>query len=75
VLVSKPVASLVGLDSSIAGRQAADFAVADGVRVRTPDAFTPDLIMDGNLGMPFLRHWVLTLDLQSGMGWIAPGKS
>jgi hypothetical protein len=72
VLVSKPVAALVGLDSSVAGRQAADFPVADGVRVRTTDAFTPDLIMDGNLGMPFLRNWVLTLDLQSGTGWIAP---
>ena len=72
VLVSKPVATLVGLDSSVAGRQAADFPVMDGVRVHTADAFTPDMIMDGNLGMPFLRHWVVTLDLQSGTGWIAP---
>lgn len=75
VLVSKPVASLVGLDSAVAVRQAADFAVADGVRVHTADAFTPDLIMDGNLGMPFLRHWVITLDLQTGIGWIAPAGS
>jgi hypothetical protein len=72
VLVSKPVAALVGLDSSVAGRQTADFAVLDGVRVRTGDAFTPELIMDGNLGMPFLRHWIVTLDLQAGTGWIAP---
>lgn len=74
VLVSKPVAALVGLDSSVAGRQQADFAVLEGVRVRTGDAFTPDLIMDGNLGMPFLRHWVVTLDLQAGTGWIAPAE-
>jgi hypothetical protein len=73
VLVSKPVAALVGLDSSVNGRQAADFAVTDGVLVHTTDAFTPDLIMDGSLGMPFLRHWLSTLDLQSGTGWIAPG--
>ena len=72
VLVSKPVASLVGLDSSASGRQAADFPVIDGVRVHTTDAFTPDLIMDGNLGMPFLRHWLVTVDLKSGLGWIAP---
>ena len=72
VLVSKPVAALVGLDSSVAARQPADFAVTDGVRVHTTDAFTPDLIMDGNLGMPFLRNWVITLDLQAGTGWIAP---
>ena len=75
VLVSKPVAALVGLDSSVAGRQVADFAVTEGVRVHTSDAFTPDMIMDGNLGMPFLRHWVVTLDLQSGMGWIAPSDA
>jgi hypothetical protein len=72
VLVSKPVASLVGLDSSVAGRQAADFAVADGIRVNSSDAFTPDMIMDGNLGMPFLRDWVITVDLRAGFGWIAP---
>ena len=72
VLVSKPVADLVGLDSSVSGRQAADFPVSDGVRVRTTDAFTPDMIMDGNLGMPFLRHWIVTVDLRSGAGWIAP---
>lgn len=72
VLVSKPVAALVGLDSSVAARQPADFAVTNGVRVHTTDAFTPDLIMDGNLGMPFLRNWVITLDLQAGTGWIAP---
>lgn len=72
VLVSKPVAALVGMDSSIAGKQRADFAVTEGVQVRTGDAFTPDLIMDGNLGMPFLRHWIVTLDLTAGTGWIAP---
>ena len=72
VLVSKPVAALVGLDSSASGRQTADFPIAEGVRVQTTDAFTPDLIMDGNLGMPFLKHWVVTLDLQGGLGWIAP---
>lgn len=75
VLVSKPVAALVGLDSAVAGRQTADFALAEGIRVRTAHAFTPDLIMDGNLGMPFLREWVVTLDLQAGLGWIAPAEA
>lgn len=71
VLVSKPVASLVGLDSAVAGRQQADFPLVDGLRVRTADAFTPDLIMDGNLGMPILRGVIVTLDLRAGTGWIA----
>jgi hypothetical protein len=72
VLVSKPVAALVGLDSAVQGPQGADFGVLPGVRVRTDHAFTPDLIMDGNLGMPFLRHWLVTLDLRAGRAWIAP---
>lgn len=41
------------------------------MRVRTADAFTPVMIMDGSLGMSFPRHGVITLDLQSGAGWIA----
>ena len=32
-----------------------------------------DMIIDGNLGMPFLRRWLVTLDLASGNAWIAPG--
>ena len=72
ILVSKPVASLVGLDSAVAGKQRADFAVAPGVRVLSEDGYTPDMTMDGNLGMPFLRHWLVTLDLRNGRAWIGP---
>lgn len=70
VLVSKPVAELVGMDPKLEAKQPADFAVIDGVRATTADAFTPDMIMDGNLGMPFLRNWVVTLDLDRGRAWI-----
>jgi hypothetical protein len=34
-------------------------------------AFTPDMIIDGNIGMPFLKKVVLTLDLRAGRVWIA----
>lgn len=70
VLVSKPVAELVGMDPKREAKQPADFAVTDGVRAATADAFAPDMIMDGNLGMPFLRNWVVTLDLDRGRAWI-----
>ena len=70
VLVSKPVAELVGMSPTLEGKQRADFAVIDDVRATTDDAFTPDMIMDGNLGMPFLRNWVVTLDLDHARAWI-----
>ncbi|MDB5705432.1 MAG: hypothetical protein JWN66_2548 [Sphingomonas bacterium] len=70
VLVSKPVAALVGMNPAAEGKQAADFAVVGDIRATTADAFTPDMTIDGNLGMPFLRNWVITLDLAQGRAWI-----
>jgi hypothetical protein len=70
ILVSKPVAELVGMDPTKEGKQRADFLVTSGVRATTEDAFTPDMIMDGNLGMPFLRNWVVTVDLKEGKAWL-----
>jgi len=70
VLASKPIAELVGMNATIEGKQPADFEVMGDIRAVTPDAFTPDMIMDGNLGMPFLRNWVVTLDLARGLAWI-----
>ncbi|WP_342249535.1 hypothetical protein [Sphingomonas sp. OTU376] len=70
VLASKPIAGLVGMDPAMEGKQPADFEVLGDIRATTPDAFTPDMIMDGNLGMPFLRNWVVTLDLARGLAWI-----
>lgn len=70
VLASKPIAELVGMNPALEGKQPADFEVMGGIRATTADAFTPDMIMDGNLGMPFLRNWVVTLDLARGLAWI-----
>ena len=72
ILVSKPVAALIGLNPDSDSRQDANFALTGGIRVVSKDAFTPDLILDGNLGMPFLRTCKLTLDLKSGRAWVAP---
>jgi hypothetical protein len=36
----------------------------------TQDAFAPDRIIDGNLGMPFLRNRVVTFDLANGRAWL-----
>ena len=73
ILVSQPYATLVGLDPKAKGPQQADFPVAGGWRAQGT-AFTPDMILDGNLGMPFLHDKVITLDLQAGRLWIAQGQ-
>lgn len=73
LLVSQPYATLLGLDPKAKGPQQADFPVAGGWRAKGT-AFTPDMILDGNLGMPFLHDKVITLDLQAGRLWIAQDK-
>jgi hypothetical protein len=34
-----------------------------------------ELILDGNLGAPFIRQWVLTLDLARAKGWARPAPA
>ena len=29
-----------------------------------------DIVIDGNLGMPFLKDWVVTMDLSQGHVWL-----
>jgi hypothetical protein len=72
VLVRRSNAAYLGLDSTAAGPGAGEFALLPSVRVKTDRLFTPDMIIDGNLGMPFLRNWVVTLDLAASRAWIAP---
>ena len=52
VLVAKPYAKFFGLDPDKEGPQQADFPVSADFRAKG-NAFTPDMIIDGNLGMPF----------------------
>jgi hypothetical protein len=70
LLVSKPYASFFGLDATKDGPQEADFAVSPDFRAKGM-AFTPDMVIDGNIGMPFLRDKVVTFDLVAGRVWIA----
>jgi hypothetical protein len=70
ILVAKPYAHLFGLDPKQNQPQKIAFTLPNGVTVESDRAFAPDMIIDGNLGMPFLKDVVLTLDLRAGRVWI-----
>lgn len=71
VLVAAPYAALLGLTPDSDKPQQADFAVSKDFRAQGM-AFAPaKMILDGNLGMPFLRDKVVTLDLARGRLWVA----
>lgn len=69
LLVSKEYAGLFGLDPTNETPQPARIPLGYGI-VAEGVAFTPALNIDGNLGMPFLKDWVVTLDLAAGRMWL-----
>jgi hypothetical protein len=75
LLVSQPFAHLFGLDPKQDKPQKLSFTLPNGLKVESDMALTPDMIIDGNLGMPFLKNVVLTLDLRAGRVWIAPAQA
>jgi hypothetical protein len=69
LLVSKIYARLFGLDPDAQGPQKGAISLAPGI-VAQGLVFTPELVIDGNLGMPFLKDWAVTLDLAEGRMWL-----
>ena len=69
LLVSKEYAGEFGLDPASNGPQPGSIPIAPGITAKGM-VFTPDLIIDGNLGMPFLKDYLVTLDLAAGRVWI-----
>jgi hypothetical protein len=68
-LISKEHAELFGLDPN-AKDQRLKFEAAPGVPIDSPVMVT-DMIMDGNLGQPFMSQYVITFDLAHERLWIA----
>lgn len=69
ILVAKDYAETLGLDPTAEGPQQGQFSVAPGIEARGM-MFTPDMIIDGNLGMPFLKDYLVMLDLKAGRAWL-----
>jgi hypothetical protein len=68
-LISKDHAKLFGLDPELK-EQRFKYEIAPGVTVDSPVVVT-DMIMDGNLGQPFMSLYVITFDLAHGRLWLA----
>jgi hypothetical protein len=71
ILVSKPSRELVGLPTADDKPHVGAFPIAPGINA-SGVIFTPELVIDGNLGMPFLKNWIVTMDLKEGRVWLAP---
>ena len=67
-LISKEYADVFGLDPN-AKEQRLKFDAAPGVPIDSPVLVT-DMIMDGNLGQPFMSQYVMTFDLAHGRLWV-----
>ena len=71
-LIAKEYAASVGLDPNKKEQQI-NYQLSPDVTISGP-VFVTDLIMDGNLGQPFLSNYVITLDLLHGRMWIGAAK-
>jgi hypothetical protein len=67
-LISKDHAELFGLKPD-AKDQRLKFDAAAGIPIDSPVMVT-DMIMDGNLGQPFLSQYIVTMDLANSRMWI-----
>lgn len=67
-LISKEYAASFGLGPEERG-QSLDFSIAPNIKISGPVMVT-EMIMDGNLGQPFLANFVITLDLKNSRAWL-----
>lgn len=71
-LISTDHAKLFGLDPN-KKEQRLKFDAAPGVPIDSPVLVT-EMIMDGNLGQPFMSQYVITFDLVQGRLWLTKAK-
>jgi predicted aspartyl protease len=71
VTVNRPLAAALGLDPAHKGHQILTMKFAGGPQANA-DARVDDLIIDGNIGVRVLRHWIITIDTARQRIWLAP---
>ena len=75
IFVSPAVAPLLGLRTDTKESQDVTAEIARNVVFRGKARVFPTMIMDGNIGLQFMRVWDLTLDLATGRAWIARSET
>lgn len=68
LLIAKPYAAAFGFDP-VKGPGMGEFEIGKGT-VASGFIMPADITLDGNLGMPFLKDYLVTLDLQRGRLWL-----
>ena len=71
LIVGRHATELLHLDPAAKGAQSLAATIAGGVAL-AGNARVEDLILDGNIGAPVLKRWIVTLDLARQRLWIAP---
>jgi hypothetical protein len=71
-LIAREYAGAFGLDPG-GKEQQLEYDIAPGVHVDSPVVVT-DMIMDGNLGQPFMSRYVITMDLARSRLWVGSGR-
>lgn len=69
MLIARDNAADFGLDPMAEGPQPLRFEIAPGLPVEGL-AVTPEMMLLGNLGMPFMRDYVLTIDFPNQRLWL-----
>ena len=71
LVLAKHVAPVLGLDPETKSGQSAELSLVGGPKFGGK-VLVEDMILDGNIGLPVLETWVVTLDLANERAWIAP---
>jgi len=70
LLIAKPYAAAFGFEPD-KGPRLGSFPIGSGV-VASGFVMPAGITLDGNLGMPFLKNYLVTVDLERGRVWLAP---
>ena len=70
LLIAKPYAAAFGFDPD-KGPKMGSFPIGKGIEA-SGFVMPAGITLDGNLGMPFLKNYLVTLDLEKGRVWLKP---